>query len=399
MLNWFSRLLWIAAAVLIVVMPGAAGYAEEERAGDWLVYASGDYDEFVTYYLYNPQTGVHRSFFTDYSQTAYFSVSVDGRLAFASERGNLPDIFVMDTVFGDSSAITNIMQSPTTIEYPLGWSHDGHYLAYSSYEPGYKRLYVWDGATAVDITPEGKNNIDEVTWSLDGRLAFEAWHDTRSTGGEKTPTEIFLWDGQSITNLSQRPTAESGYPAWSNQGELAFYSRQDGVYEISIWDGMSLRNGAPDRDTFTTIAPDVVVINHNLSWTNTGDLAFSGRQPQDETSHIYVWDGQTITNLSQLPASESYLPRWSASGLWNFVVLPEYEVHVRDETNRAVFTDRVIFLAVWGPNDYLTFCRGESGSQLLDLRLWNGQDVIDVTRARAIWAQWVGGARMNCSLG
>lgn len=397
MTNWLRWLLWIAVTTLIVIMPRATSNGAGECDGDLLVYKIGSYQH-TTYFLYDAQTGVHRPFFTDYSANSTFRVSAEGRLAFASWQADKYTLYVMDTVCADSSAITNITQNSSTSDYPAAWSPDGRYLAYKSYEIGYQ-LYVWDGETAINITPQGVDSIGQVAWSPDGKLAFVAWYESRDTGGgAKGPNGIFLWDGSTTTNLSQRPTAESRFPIWNDKGELAFYTEEDGVFEILIWDGVSMKNGGPDRDTFTTITTDIALPYNNLSWTGAGAVAFAGRRLHDETTQIYVWDKEAITNISPLPDVDSFAPRWGSGGLWSFVTLPGYVTYVHDAAGKMVFTTAT-YSAAWGPNNYLTFCNWERDPGSFVLRFWDGQDVIDIVREEPIFAQWLGGTLIVCSAG
>jgi len=314
--KWFYIL---PVLILIAVLPFLQ---TKKRRNDVLVYSVGNYDNGQASYSlmsYNPNTGKKTTLLHDNDlSVSTFSVSPDGRLAYSSRREGNAEIYVGDNLSPNSPDI-NITQSPDLYEYPLAWSPDGHYLAFTSRPidgADKSGIYVWDGANITAITPtdmrEFPRTYSEISWSFDGRLAFTEFHD--STNKNYTPSEIYVWDGSLTTSLSQNPSGEDGSPAWNTDGELAFLSEREGVYDIFVWDGVSFKDGMPDVDTFTNIAPEQTGYYSHPVWTNLNQLAFNSQSLQDNHVQVYVWDGNTTTNFSQNPNLHNGTGRWYVDG-------------------------------------------------------------------------------------
>jgi hypothetical protein len=90
-------------------------------------------------------------------------------------------------------------------------------------------------------------------------------------------TEIEL--GEIDTNFYSAPT-------WSADGRLAFVSARDGNLEIYVWDGTSLTNVSNDSE-----------VDYAPVWGLDGRLAFISRRTGSDQVHI--WDGTSLTNISQ----------------------------------------------------------------------------------------------------
>ena len=384
---WIGILLWI--------LPVATGYSESEHEGDRLVYAVSNFDGEITYMLYNPQTGESTPILTDNRQLPSFAFNVDGRLAIASEREGNSEVYVIDTSVAESPLI-NITQSPATDDYPLAWSRDGRYLAYESHNDKSAQIYVWDGETAINISPidlGGEVDHYRATWSFDGRLAILAWY---GFDNDENSGDIFLWDGHTTTDLSQNPTGEERGPTWNANGEIAFLSVWNGEYDIFVWDGVSVTNGAPDRDSFTNVLPELTAYYSFPTWTNDGQLAFITTAPQDTHAQIYVWNGQTLTNVSQNPDHHNGSPTWSADGRLAYATFfsSEQVVYVRDVDGTVLLRVEGQYTPAWSPGGYLMFCSGG-----WTLNVWDGQEVIEIAQGREIQAQWQGGEGVVCSSG
>jgi len=119
-------------------------------------------------------------------------------LAFTSTQGDTSTLIVMDTTRGFQYSIGEIY----IYSYPV-WSVDGR-LAYYSDRDGNREIYVWDGAAALNIFNNPADD-DYPAWSADGRLAFTSTRDGND--------EIYVWDGKSAVNLTHSPANES-FPAW-----------------------------------------------------------------------------------------------------------------------------------------------------------------------------------------
>jgi Tol biopolymer transport system component len=202
-----------------------------------------------------------------------FRWSSDGRyLAFGlkvfhEENGNYADsLYVWDgeTVINITPDIApiNVSQDPYAISYKLSWSPDGRYLAFTIWRGASNYadlLFVWDGETVINVAPD--NGLDfvreiDVDWSSDGRLAFTIeYHEEEEDTA--VPSEIYVWDENITTNLSQNPTVADWGATWSDNGQLAFMSVRDGEEGIYVWDGVSFKDGSPDSDSFIHVTREL----------------------------------------------------------------------------------------------------------------------------------------------
>jgi WD40 repeat protein len=402
--QWRASLLLVVLALMVVVLirqddrHNSGLQNIPEPSVDRLVYTVFNYDDGTTsLMLYEPDKGKSTPILVDVDFRD-FSFSVDGRLAFSSGKEGNGEIYVIDIQTENSQPIS-LTQNPATYGHPLAWSPDGHYLAFESFQSGgVREICVWDGEQTIVVTPEdmpGTANSYRAYWSNDGRLVFEVFYGYSS---DDIPSEIYLWDGHKTVSLSQNPTGEDRYPAWSADGQVAFLSDWNGDYDVFVWDGVSVKNGIPNRDTFTNVAPDLTAYYSRPAWTNTGLLSFGATPPQEHYSQIFVWDGQTATNISDNPGLHNGSQRWHDNGDWAFATFfsSQQLMYVRDKENQPLLTVEG-YSSVWNSDGYLIFCHyGQMG---WILSLWDRQRVIEIVRGYEIRAQWQSGSRMICSSG
>ncbi len=278
--SWVISLCGLILFPSLTVAPNANSPTALDTASDhdMLIYVVKNYGESANaQVLYDPDADV-RTPITGIKLDAFwtrFSFSSDRQLAYmVGDRGDA-DIYMWDSEVADAASV-NITASPGTDDVPLGWSPDGRYLAFTSAQAGQSAaLYLWDGATVTNITSDSGATISgvDVAWGADNQLAFTAWF-TGSAGAYSG--EVYLWNGEQVLNVSQNPTAEDRAPAWSADGRLAFLSARNGEDDIFVWDGVSMKNGLPDRDTFVNVAPERTGYYSYPTWTNDGRLAFTG---------------------------------------------------------------------------------------------------------------------------
>src|SRR5689334_8358963 len=105
-------------------------------------------------------------------------------------------------------------------------------------------------------------------------------------------TEIEL--GNISTNFYSSPT-------WSIDGQLDFVLDLEGNLEVYVWDGDSLTNIS--SDTALDYAP---------VWSPDGRrLAFISRRTDND--QVYIWDGESLTNISR-NLEENRRAAWSYDG-------------------------------------------------------------------------------------
>jgi hypothetical protein len=372
-----------------------------------------------------------------------FSFSADGRLAFSLINENYHEIYIADSQSADVVPLNSIQNSGN---YLLAWSHDGRYMAFTtsiddqnllkvwdgetvinitpdnvvdSATPHYgtwnsdgwlafsvgntdtdsDKIYVWNGKTVINITPDDKANIGptyDLDWSSDGRLAFSMGY--RITA-DKLSSEIYLWDGNSIINLSQNPSADEVAPTWSDDGRLAFQSRRDDDFDILVWDGVSLKEGLPDTETFINIAPELSAYYSFPRWTRDGRLVFISQGSKDSHAQIYAWDGETVTDISQNPTLHNGSPVWSEDGRWAWTTFfsSRQLLYVRDADNRTLLVTEGESTPAWSLEGQLMFCKRGTVGWILSV--WDGQQIAEIAQGREIRAQWPGGAGVACSSG
>lgn len=325
-----------------------------------------------------------------------FSLSADSRLAYSSNETGNGEIYLLDTQ-ADKPTTIDITQTPITHEVPLSWSPDGRYLAYVSNQDAKSALYIWDGETAADITPsdmQDKPVAYQTVWSDDGRLAFTI----RFGFDVYQISEIYLWDGETTTNLSQNPNGEDRAPAWSRDERVAFLSARGGKFNIFVWDGQSFKNGLPDIQPLVDDPSGLIGYASLPGWTPDGQLTFTSQTAADTHTQIYVWDGQTATDISQNPGLHNGSPQWSRGGRWAFMTLfsPQQLLYVRDSDNRPLLTVEA-YQPAWSSGGYLLFCVPNRLGW--GLSVWNGQEIISITDAYVINAQWGNGNGADCSSG
>lgn len=168
------------------------------------------------------------------------------------------------------------------------------------------RLMLYDPRTRTET--ELLDNVSNFVLSREGRIAF--------TGRDQTDKDIYVLDPSipdiAPINISQNPDANNYPLAWSPDGRyLAFDAYQD-RYDRSlyVWDGVNTTNITPDNglDTANFFYVD---------WSDDGRLAFTirhGWSDADIPPEIYLWDGDTTTNLIQNPDGWDWGARWNRIG-------------------------------------------------------------------------------------
>ena len=382
-----------------ILLAGSHASLSANGSGDVLIYAVND-NAATTYLRYDPGTG-SRTEITTLAGFRPFIVSVEGRLALSSNYWGYEGARGAEGVTVIGTDGQRIQVNAATLPYgsAWAWSPDGQLLAFTAGPNNEERdLFVWDGRAALPVFPEGGATHAGLAWmpGPDNRLAAIEWY---SYGRDSESGDIFLWDERTTVNLSQDLEGIIRDAAWRPNelgSQLAFLHGQDGAYSLLVWDGVS----APTPDNFTEVAPDVTGWFSNPVWTPTGSLAFRGQGPDDTHQQIYLWDGQTVTNISQKPDLHNGSPVWSADGRWAFVTFfsPEQLITVRNVDNRTIAELEGQYTPAWSSDGYLAFCRyGENDWQL---HLWDGTQTILLDQGYEVWAQWQqSGAKVGCTSG
>ena len=210
--------------------------------------------------------------------------SPDGqRIAFTSNRDNVPGIFVMDA----DGAHVRRLSTNRQDEFPV-WSPDGETIAFESDYDERTAIYAMSpdgtGRTRLTSGPDGR-----VSWSPDGaRMAFASFRNG--------PSDIYVMDadGSNQVNLSNRPGAAFD-PDWSPDGSGIAFSDFYDVYVMDV-------NGSNQVNLTNRRYSHGCCIQVPLAWSpDGGKIAFAYSSFPSERVDIYVInaDGTDQVNLTQ----------------------------------------------------------------------------------------------------
>jgi hypothetical protein len=271
--------------------------------------------------------------------------SVDGQLAFVllnDDTESYTDFKLYVWEDGEYRGLGSVSRYPV-----VTWSADGR-LAFESNHDGNDEIYVWAEGELTNISNSPSADAHP-TWSPDGRLAYVSSRDGAA--------EIYVWDGTTTVNVSQSDAWDE-YPVWSQDGRLAFVSSINGSRTLFVWDG-------------TTLIDLGQVDGHYLTWSADGQLAFTSFR--DGNREIYVWANGVITNLSQSTGAE-WQPTWSADGYLAFTSYHNNlgELFVWDGGALTSIVQSATDLA-WSVDGQLAF------SSAGDIFIWDGSTITNIT--------------------
>jgi len=197
-----------------------------------------------------------------------------GLLAFASNRGGIPQIYLMNFDGGDQHPITNEAEGACQ----PAWSPDAGQLAYIS--PCRERKENYEGTSIYIINADGTGRIGlpasaqgdfDPAWSPDGKqIAFTSLRD----GYQQVYTiDLATSKVTRITNTVREISTRQ--PAWSPNGQtIAYTVRRVGI--LQIWEvaanGVNpvqvVRNGSLSNDFMPAYAPDGAFVFYSETTTD-----------------------------------------------------------------------------------------------------------------------------------
>jgi TolB protein len=200
---------------------------QSNRGGHWQLY------------VLDVASGVSRAVMETASNETLPDWSVDGRIAWVSDRDGNEEVYVMD---GDKPR--RISNSPGRDLHPY-WSPDGTALLYNTQEHGsfdVVRVELASGATE-RLTSSSEDDTC-ARYAPDGKRIALLRNDARADD------VVVIADGVA-RDMTKTPAVRDGWPAWSPDGAWIYYaSMADGAFSIYR---VAAAGGAPER--LTTAAP------------------------------------------------------------------------------------------------------------------------------------------------
>ncbi|MEH1013097.1 VWA domain-containing protein [Micromonospora sp. CPCC 206060] len=204
------------------------------------------------------------------------ALSPDGRrVAFTSDRGGNPDIWLVAT---DGSGLRRLTDHPAGDSWPT-WSPDGTRIAFSSTRDdpaGDIHLVPATGGTPVRVT-DGPAADGQPAWSPDGRqLAFTTTRFAPAADPTARTVATVAVGGGPVTRAVPGP-GNASEPAWSPDGtRIAFTAaRDDRSGDVHV-----IRAG---RVTPVATGP---LAEHGPAWSPDGDLLWTATE---RTASTDVW--------------------------------------------------------------------------------------------------------------
>lgn len=188
---------------------------------------------------------------------------------------------------------------------------------------GESQLIFYDPIKQINVPILSGWKIDTVSLSIKNLLAFSSSHEGNS--------EIYILEypftDNIPVNITNDKSADDYVFSWSPDGHyLAFRSERANGKTLSIWDGNEVSN----------IYQYKVKIGE-FSWSVDNRLAFTEFYTfilpyEGDQNEIFVWDGNTITSVSQNPTGNDRSPSWNENGELAFLSERngEYDIFIWD---------------------------------------------------------------------
>jgi Tol biopolymer transport system component len=266
---------------------------------------------------------------------------------------------------------------------PFAWNANGR-LAFMSGEGG-TDVFVLDtkvaDASPVNISNSSATHEEIYGWSPDGR--YLAFSEAQPAGNYL----LRLWDGESVIDVLPDSTSHlPPYPglAWRDDGWLAFHAYPpgermgSGFFEIYLWDG----------ETTTNISQNPTGDDTDATWSADGRLAF--RSVRDGDAEIYLWDAGTLVNVSQNPARNDFVPVWSVDGRLAFLSEQDdtYALYlwdgagVPDRDSVTIIPNDVGWMSYprWTQDGRLIIPSIDPADRTMQIYAWDGDSVTNISQ-------------------
>jgi Tol biopolymer transport system component len=167
-----------------------------------------------------------------------------------------------------------------------------------------RRLTFYDPAENLHVPIVPDWEVSAYSISSNNVLAFSSEHD-----GD---LDIYLLDypftENEPRNITNELDTDDRVELWSPDGQLLVFESKISFSQkkLSIWDGKAISNIYEYQGHL-----------HEYDWSIDGRLVFTESYSftgDDKPAEIFLWDGDTVTNVSQNPSGEDRSPVWSKDG-------------------------------------------------------------------------------------
>jgi Tol biopolymer transport system component len=250
-------------------------------------------------------------------------------------------------------------------------------LAYVSERDGFFTVNVYDFSRRLRSSIAPTNQFTTLAWSPDGQLAFISLANFR--------IGLTIWDGDSFTEIAPDLVVVAQTLTWSADGRLAFAaSSRDATRFIYVWEN-GLLVQASSSPTF----------NYDPQWSADGRLAFVSRSTNEE---IYVWDNGALNNISRNAGAADTSPRWSADGRLAFISTRDDargDIYVWDGTSITNISHSPNVISsdpAWSADGRLAFV-SDTNTNNGEIMFWDGTNLTSIALpntvnthyARPVW--------------
>jgi len=193
-------------------------------------------------------------------------------------------------------------------------------------------IYLWDGFTIIQVTD---NSVHDYDPDVSGSKLV--WRDSYPVGsGEVYLWDFSLWDGSLPIDPGQftqvtDTSSDEWDPAVSGTN-VAWYGYDTSPFDhwISFWDGSYDIYGDPVITQITSdgTSYDPAISGSNVVWRSGGE--------------IYLWDGITITNISNSSAYDTSPAISGSNVVWQGSDGNDFEIYLWDGSTITQITDNSV---------------------------------------------------------